>query len=158
MKKILIALAMLVIFPAALADESGADLLRNPDVVVALISTGGAVVVGIVAIFKGGDLLQVFRQRKIYRLRAKLQRTCPHAEFSLVGELPQVSLLLVSPSGTTNYYCQLCNSMAREYDVGKLSAYWKSIGFEELMRALKNSGKARKLRTRLDSMGNWASE
>ena len=138
------------------------ELLRNPDVLIAIITTTGVVVVGIVAIFKGGDLLLVFRQRKIYRLRAKLQWTCPHVEFSMVGdnegELPQVRLLFVSPGGTRNYYCQLCNSMAREYDIGKIGAYWKSIGFDDLMRELKKLGKARKLRTSLDSLGNWASE
>ena len=139
-----------------------AELLKEAEVIAALIGGVFLLVSTALAVFKGGELLRELRQRKMYRLRAKLQRTCPHAEFSMFGtqegERPHVSLLLVCPVGTINYYCQLCNTMAREYDVGKLRAYWKSIGFEDLKRELKNLGKARKLRARLDSLGNWASE
>ena len=136
--------------------------LEDPQVVSAIIGGIFLLASTTLAVFKGGDILRVLQQRKMYRLRAKLQRTCPHVEFSKLGtnegELPQVCLLFVSPVGTINYYCQLCNSMAREFDVGKLRAYWKSIEFEDIKREIENYGKARKLRNKLDSLGNWASE
>lgn len=139
-----------------------AELLLDPKVIGFTIAALIGLLGVLVRVFLSARAGEERRRRKIYRLRAKLQRTCPHAEFSMVstqeGSMPQISLSLVSPVGTINYYCELCNSMAREYDVSKLRAYWESIEFEDLMRELKNVGKARKIRVQLDSLGNWASE
>ena len=134
-----------------------AELLRNPDVLIAIITTAGAVIVGVVALFKGGDLLQLLRQRKIFRLRGKLQHTCPHVEFSIAGEQPQFTLLFFTTVGTIDYYCQLCGCRVNEHDTEKLAAFWSTADAEVIKEAIKNFGEARKLRKKLDSLGNWAS-
>ena len=138
-----------------------AELLRNPDVAIALISTVGAVVVGIVAIFKGGDLLRELRRRKMFRLRGKLQHTCPHAEFITIetdkGEQTLASFFFETYMGITHYECRVCRGKTTKRHVEELQKFLAGHSPKERKTVNNRLKKAENLRKKLDSLGNWVS-
>ena len=141
------------------------ELLSNPSVVgeivrgvfilIGAIITGGAV---LLAALKGGGLLRELRKRKIYRLRGELVDVCPHGELGINEEEIYVNHLFHSPVGTTWYYCRLCNLKVYREDIEQIATRLvdKIESKKEIKSWDKQLTKARRLRKKLDALGNWA--
>ena len=132
-----------------------AEIVRGAFIIFATIITAVALVL---AALKGGDLLGELRKRKIYRLRGELVDVCPHGEFGINEEGAYVNHLFHSPVGTTWCYCRLCNYMVYREDIaqianGLVDKIKSKKGIKSWGKQLK---KARRLRKKLDALGNWA--
>lgn len=124
----------------------------DPAVIAAMIlATGGLVTT---AVFRGGDLLRELRQRKIYRLRAKLKKICPHYALSDDGGgLGPVAELY--PEKGHSSRCRVCNSRLYPPEQQYLLQYWSDASRERQAELMKSRNEAAKLRGKLERLGRW---
>lgn len=138
-----------------------ADLLAHPEVLAALI--GGVFLLGstALAVFKGGNLFRELRQRKIYSLRAELRRTCPHVNFEIIdtaeGKQEIARRMFFYAEGATTCECNFCGTI---FLVEPAQRFLLSLADapEDVLKPVREQlEKAKELRQKLESLGNWAS-
>lgn len=124
----------------------------DPTVIAATIMAAAGIVT--TAVFKGGDLLRELRQRKIYRLRAKLKSICPH--YALMDDGGGLGPVAEHYPVQDQYNrCSVCNSRLDPPEQQYLLQYWSDASGERQAELIKSGNEAEKLRDKLERLGGW---
>ena len=143
-----------------------AKLLTDTELIATLIGGLFVVLASLVARPKGGELYRELRLRKMYRLRGKLQHTCPHLflEWNPRSGVWEAYPLLRGPTADGDSRCQRCNLELHKKDATRRfsSAFEDEItplpvAGNAIKGLLRQARKAIKLRVKLDKLGNWTS-
>ncbi len=119
------------------------------------VITAGAALAA--AFLKGGDLLRERRQRKIFRLRAKLQAICPHVSL-LDEEGNTFPTELYYPVKSGHMQCHFCHAKLSPREAKATLTYWHDASRERQEELMHDTKSAAKLREKLAPLGDWTKD
>lgn len=124
---------------------------RDPTVIGAII---GGIFLMLITWIRSGEFR---RRRKIHRLRANLQATCPHvSRHDEDGNVFPTKLYYPIENG--HFRCGVCNKRLSSREAEATLRYWHDASQERQEKLRRARREAQELRNKLDPLGNWTEE